>query len=74
MNSFQITMEVLKEGVLLHSQPKVKFREYFVYFLMGQKSLKNQPFGFCILIILKSYKQFSEKQLFNKKTGKVTFF
>ena len=36
-----------KEGVSLHSQPKVRFREYFEYFLMRQKSLKNQPFGSC---------------------------
>ena len=30
----------LKEGVSLHSQPKVKFREYFVYFLMRQNLTK----------------------------------
>ena len=30
----------LKEGVLLHSQPKVRFREYFVYFLMRQNLKK----------------------------------
>ena len=38
---------LFKEGVSLHSQPKVRFREYFEYFLMRQKSLKNQPFGSC---------------------------
>ena len=37
----------LKEGVSLHSQPKVRFKEYFVYFLMRQKSLKNLPFRKC---------------------------
>ena len=32
---------LFKKGVSLHSQPKVKFRQYFVHFLMRQKSLKN---------------------------------
>ena len=29
-----------KESVSLHSQPKVKFKEYFEYFVMEKKSLK----------------------------------
>ena len=29
---------LFKEDVSLHSQPKVRFREYFVYFLMRHKS------------------------------------
>ena len=29
-----------KEGVSLHSQPRVRFRDYFEYFLR-EKSLKN---------------------------------
>ena len=32
---------LIKEGVWLHSQPKVRFREYFVYFLMKQKPKKS---------------------------------
>ena len=65
----------LFEGISLHSQPKVKFREYFEYFLMRQNSIKTQPFERCwehwfyILIIPKGYQQISEKKLFDKKTG-----
>ena len=34
------------EGVSLHSQQKVKFREYFEYFVKGWKYEKNnQSFG-----------------------------
>ena len=49
---------ILKEVVSLHSQPKVRFRAYFVYFVIRQKSLKNQSFRRCwehwfyILIIM----------------------
>ena len=31
----------IKKGVSLHSQPIVRFREYFVYFLMRKKSKKS---------------------------------
>ena len=49
--------DILEESVSLHSQRKVTFRDYFEYFLLGHKYLKNQPFGgwlwFNILIIPK---------------------
>ena len=57
----------VKEGVSLQSQPKVRFREYFVYFPMRKKSLKNHPLKKCwehwfhILIIPKSYQKISER-------------
>ena len=69
-----------KDGISLHSQPKVRFREYFVYFLMRQNSKKNQLFRRCrehwfyILLIPKNYQQISKKKLFNNKTGNDTFF
>ena len=71
---------IFKAVVSLNSQPKVRFREYLVYFLMGKNSLKNQPFRRCwehwfyISIIPKSYKKINERKKFNKKTGNVTFF
>ena len=43
VNLFYICfLKFFKEAVLLHSQPKVKFREYFVYSLMRQKSEKKK--------------------------------
>ena len=36
-----LSYSAIKEGVSLHSQPKARFREYFVYFLMRQKSKKS---------------------------------
>ena len=35
------SLNCLKEVVSLHFQPKVRFRKYFEYFLMKQKSFKK---------------------------------
>ena len=34
-------MKTFKENVSLHTQPKVRYKEYFVYFLMRQKYKKK---------------------------------
>ena len=34
-------LQCFKKSLSLHSRPKVRFREYFVYFRMKQKSKKN---------------------------------
>ena len=50
---FQIHVVVFTEGVSVHSQQKVKFREYFEYSLMGEKLIEEHLFD--ILITPKSY-------------------
>ena len=61
IEKFCFEKNAFKNGVSLHSQPKVRFKEYFEYFLIRQKFWKNEPFGKCwehwfyILIIPKSY-------------------
>ena len=38
--NIRTSISYLKEGVSLHSSPKVRFREYFIYFLMRQNLKK----------------------------------